>query len=437
MQALKKETAERLHRKKLKAEADKLKETMDREKRLTEISLSRRNHDQTVPASFSSSSSVVGGSSRVAAGSIARSNSSNGNSRRGPSALARAGKQSLHDHMQMQRQSRTASPQSDKRRQQQQQTQQVRPTGYKDRYSIDDSGDDEGGDKYGDDHDNDGGGGGDDGSRHAQQTPSYYEDRDVDQEARAVYASPPRAQQQQPEAYSFAGPGSGNSKHQGNIGSHNSYSNNPGSKANSSNSSNTTQKKSPPPLPPSWQLQQSPAGAVTAVGALGGYTSATAANTTTNGDDEEWSDDSLGGDDPPVAPVGTDSDGADGAAALEGGPHIMRASGTNNRVSQDRHRASAARQSTDNNNISRVSMDEISAITFDHHSPGKASRAGLSGGARSRASRAGAAAAAAASGGGGSVSSYAKRHAPFKPLKPISITKEYIAVPKELGVADR
>ncbi len=52
MAALRRETAERMRKKEIREQASKLKAQMEREKKLTEISLSRRNHDQRTPASF-------------------------------------------------------------------------------------------------------------------------------------------------------------------------------------------------------------------------------------------------------------------------------------------------------------------------------------------------------------------------------------------------
>ena len=81
MVALRKETAERLRKKELRDQANEMKAQLEMQKKLTEISPSRRNHDQRAPAGFGSihpirsrndSSSVVSGASRTSQAAMKR-----------------------------------------------------------------------------------------------------------------------------------------------------------------------------------------------------------------------------------------------------------------------------------------------------------------------------------------------------------------------------
>lgn len=357
MVALRKETAERMRKKEMHEQASKLKAKLEMEKKLTEISLSRRNHDQRAPASFGAihairpkndASSVASGASRAAA-----------------VAAAAAGGE---------RKSRTASPSSLRR---------PRAVG-NGRYSIDD----------------------------ADYSAGVAEEAHV--AAQPVYVSPEKSASASP-AWLPAEEDEYQQQAQSDMGR--SFA------PRDTHRGTPPLKKKPVPAPasvtspPRWE-----AGAGGGAGHGISYSSAAGADA----DEAEWSDDSLGdeGDAPPAVPASADRIEPLGAqrSSADRDRDYMAARGRVKPVSIDI-----------GHSLAHQSVDEMSAITLGSMlSPGGKNKGNLH--SASRYSNRIPPPSGGASVGTGTRSTRKS----FKPLKPISLTREFIPVPKESeGVTDR
>lgn len=352
MVALRKETAERLRKKELRDQANKMKAQLEMQKKLTEISLSRRNHDQRAPASFGSihpirsrndSSSVVSGASRTSQAAM--------KARGGPGG---------------ERKSRTASPSTVRRR--------PRPEG-NDRYSIDDT-DFAGQDDY------------------VAAQPVYVSPEKSASGSPAWMPQEEEEEEGQRQPSAIAERRSGHRDH----------------------GTPSASLKSPPPAPvsvpvpvekpPLWGAGANSTGTNVAAGE--------------DEDDAEWSDDSLGDEDdtPPVVPASADAVEPLGAprASAEADRGYMGGRSRVRPVIIDTTRGAP-----------NQSLDEISAITLGSAlSPGRGHKPG-GGGLQSSSRYSSRAPASSAV----SVGTKGTKKSTFKPLKPITITRDFVPVPAE------